>query len=76
MASVDSRAIESEIDRIRSLNLEDLRREWRRLNHGEPPRISRDLLVLALGTNFRKSRMAGSANRPGASCKQWQRHCG
>jgi hypothetical protein len=49
MASVDTRAIESEIDRIRSLGLEELRREWRRLNHGEPPRISRDLLVLALG---------------------------
>jgi site-specific DNA recombinase len=49
MASVDTRAIEGEVDRIRSLGLEDLRREWRRLNHGEPPRISRDLLVLALG---------------------------
>jgi PKD repeat protein len=41
--------IAGEIDRIRSLGLEELRREWRRLNHGEPPRISRDLLVLALG---------------------------
>ncbi len=49
MASVDSRAIEGEIDRIRSLGLEALRREWRRLYHSEPPRISRDLLVLALG---------------------------
>ena len=49
MASVDTRAIEGEIDRIRSLGLEELRREWRRLNHSEPPRISRDLLVLALG---------------------------
>src|SRR5580704_12151831 len=49
MASVDTQAIEGEIDRIRSLGLEELRREWRRLNHGEPPRISRDLLVLALG---------------------------
>ena len=49
MASMDSRAIEGEIDRIRSLGLEELRREWRRLNHSEPPRISRDLLVLALG---------------------------
>ena len=45
MASMDSRAIEGEIDRIRSLGLEELRREWRRLNHAEPPRISRDLLV-------------------------------
>ena len=26
-----------------------MRREWRRLYHSEPPRISRDLLVLALG---------------------------
>jgi hypothetical protein len=49
MASVDARAIEGKIDRIRSLGLEDLRREWRRLYHAEPPRISRDLLVLALG---------------------------
>jgi hypothetical protein len=49
MASMDSRAIEGEITRLRSLGLEDLRREWRRLNHAEPPRISRDLLVLALG---------------------------
>ena len=46
---MDTRATEGEIDRIRSLGLEELRREWRRLNHGEPPRISRDLLVLALG---------------------------
>jgi hypothetical protein len=40
MASMDTRAIEGEIDRIRSLGLEKLRREWRRLNHGEPPRIT------------------------------------
>ena len=33
MASMDTRAIEGEIDRIRSLGLEKLRREWRRLNH-------------------------------------------
>ena len=49
MAPVDRDAIEGEISRFRSLGLEDLRREWRRLNHAEPPRISRDLLVLALG---------------------------
>ena len=49
MASVDPQAIEGGIDRIRSLGLEELRREWRRLHRGEPPRISRDLLVLALG---------------------------
>ena len=49
MASIDSRAIEGEIDRLRSRDLEELRREWRRLNHAEPPRISRDLFILALG---------------------------
>ena len=49
MAGTDIPAIAGEIDRFRSLGLEDLRREWRRLYHSEPPRISRDLLVLALG---------------------------
>ncbi len=49
MASVDRGTIEGEIARLRLLSLEELRREWRRLNHGEAPRISRDLLVLALG---------------------------
>ena len=56
MTGMDSRAIEGEIDRIRSLGLEDLRREWRRLYHGEPPRISRDLLVLALGYRLQETR--------------------
>ena len=49
MVSLDTRVIEGEIARFRSLGLEDLRHEWRRLHHSEPPRISRDLLVLALG---------------------------
>jgi Protein of unknown function (DUF2924) len=49
VAGVDTRAIASEIDRFRSLGLEDLRHEWRRLYHSEPPKISRDLLVLGLG---------------------------
>jgi Protein of unknown function (DUF2924) len=49
MADVDTRAVEGEITRLRSLGLEDLRHEWRRLYHREPPRISRDLLVLGLG---------------------------
>jgi hypothetical protein len=35
--------------RLRSLALEELRGEWRRRYHGEPPQISRDLLVLGLG---------------------------
>jgi hypothetical protein len=49
MADVDTRAIERKLDRIRSLGLEELRLEWRRLYHRDAPRISRDLLVLGLG---------------------------
>jgi hypothetical protein len=49
MAEGTASAIERELDRIRSLSLEELRLEWRRLYHSEPPKISRDLLTLALG---------------------------
>ena len=49
MPNVNTNAIERELDRIRSLGVDDLRIEWRRLYHSDPPRISRDLLVLALG---------------------------
>jgi Protein of unknown function (DUF2924) len=59
VASMDTRAIEGEIDRIRSLGLEELRREWRRLNHAEPPRISRDLLVLAFGYRLQEIEHGG-----------------
>ncbi len=59
MALVDTRAIEGEIDRIRSLGREKLRREWRRLNHDEPPRISRDLLILALGYRLQEIAQGG-----------------
>jgi Protein of unknown function (DUF2924) len=66
MASVNIGAIDGEITRFRFLGLEELRREWRRLNHSEPPRISRDLLILALG--YRLQEIAhgglGKATRP------------
>jgi len=48
MARVDTEAIERELDRIRSLGLDELRLEWRRLYRSESPKISRDPLVLAL----------------------------
>lgn len=48
MAARDTRAIEGEIDRLRSLSREGLRDEWRRLYHGDCPKLSRDLLILAL----------------------------
>src|SRR5262249_23695540 len=59
MASVDPGAIEDEIARIRSLDLEGLRLEWRRLYHREPPRISRDLFVLRLGYRLQESARGG-----------------
>jgi Protein of unknown function (DUF2924) len=59
MARLETRAIERELDRIHSLNLEELRGEWRRLYHSEPPKISRDLLVLALGYKLQEIEHGG-----------------
>jgi Protein of unknown function (DUF2924) len=59
MASVNPGAIEGEIARIRSLDLEGLRREWRRLYHREPPRLSRDLFVLGLGYRLQEIAQGG-----------------
>ncbi len=59
MTSVDPEAIEGEIDHLRSLDLEGLRREWRRLYHREPPRLSRDLLVLGLGYRLQEIAQGG-----------------
>jgi Protein of unknown function (DUF2924) len=53
------RSGEGEIARIRSLDLEGLRREWRRLYHREPPRISRDLCVLGLGYRLQEIAQGG-----------------
>jgi DUF2924 family protein len=59
MAGLDTRAIEDEINRLRSLDLEELRREWRRLYHSDAPRISRDLLVLAVGYRLQEIERGG-----------------
>jgi Protein of unknown function (DUF2924) len=59
MARVGTRAIERELDRIRSLGLEQLRAEWRRLYHSDPPKISHDLLVLALGYRVQEMEQGG-----------------
>jgi hypothetical protein len=40
-------------------SLEELRREWRRLYHSEPPRISRDLLIRAIGYRFQEIEHGG-----------------
>ena len=59
MSSVDKKAIERELDRIRSLGLEELRLEWRQLFHGDPPKISRDLLVLGVGYRLQEIEHGG-----------------
>ena len=61
MAETDAKTIEGEIARLQSLGLEHLRGEWRRLHHSEPPRISRDLLVLALGYRLQEIERGGLA---------------
>jgi hypothetical protein len=59
MAEVDKTAIERKLDRIRSLGLEELRLEWRRLYDSDAPRISRDLLVLGLGYRLQEIEQGG-----------------
>ena len=59
MARSDTPAIERELDRIRSLGITELRLEWRRVYHDQPPKISRDLLVLALGYRLQELEHGG-----------------
>lgn len=59
MTKTGRRAIEGEINRIRSLGVDELRREWRRLHNSAPPQISRNLLVLALGYKLQELEHGG-----------------
>jgi hypothetical protein len=67
MAKEAPRAIEGEIDRLRSLALQELRGEWRRLYHAEPPQMSRDLLVLGLGYRLQEIDQGGLGK---ATCRK------
>jgi hypothetical protein len=42
-----------------SASLDELRREWRRLYHQDPPRISRDLLVLGIAYRLQEIKHGG-----------------
>ena len=42
-----------------STGLDELRREWRRLYHCEPPRISRDLLMRGIGYRLQELQHGG-----------------
>jgi hypothetical protein len=59
MARSDKNAVERELDRIRSLKPAELRVEWERLYRCSPPKISRDLLVLALGYRIQELQYGG-----------------
>jgi hypothetical protein len=59
VARVNAGAIERKLDRIRSLGLEELRFEWRQQYQSEPPKISRGLLVLALGYRLQEIEHGG-----------------
>ncbi|PNG26341.1 DUF2924 domain-containing protein [Methylocella silvestris] len=55
----DGVGLEAEVGRFRALGLDELREEWRRLWRSEPPRISRDLFVLALGYRMQELEHGG-----------------
>ncbi len=59
MARQEPRVIEGDIERLQSLNPKQLRQEWRRLYHGDAPKLSRDLLVLALGYRLQEVEHGG-----------------
>jgi hypothetical protein len=65
VAEVTRRAIEDEINRLRSLAVEELRGEWQRLYASEPPQISRDLLVLGLGYRLQEIDQGGLSKATG-----------
>jgi Protein of unknown function (DUF2924) len=73
MAKAAPRAIEDEINRLRSLALDELRGEWQRLYAGEPPQISRDLLVLGLGYRIQEIEQGGSVERRVANFRRSRR---
>ena len=54
-----TKAIEGEINRLQSLETPQLRDEWKLLYHGDAPRLSRDLLVLALGYHLQELAQGG-----------------
>ena len=45
-----------------STNLDELRQEWRRLYHREPPRLSRDLLMRGIGYRIQELQHGGLSN--------------
>jgi hypothetical protein len=57
--AAETRPVESEIRVLEQAGIIALRAEWRRLFGGEPPRLSRDLLVRALAYRVQERAMGG-----------------
>jgi len=49
----------AELSALEDLKLDELRHEWRRLYHREPPRISRDLLIRGIGYRLQEIQHGG-----------------
>ncbi len=58
-ASSSTSLLQSRLERLQELDGSALREEWRRLFRSEPPRISRDLLVRALGYRLQELEFGG-----------------
>ena len=58
-AAAETRPVESEIRVLEQAGVIALRAEWRRLFGGEPPRLSRDLLVRALAYRVQERALGG-----------------
>jgi len=56
-----------------SASLDELRQEWRRLYHCEPPRLSRDLLMRVISYRLQEIQHGGLSKSTRSKLKRWQR---
>jgi len=52
---------------LNELTAQQLRDEWRRLYRGQPPRLSRDLLIRTVAYRMQELAYGGLSKRPSAS---------
>jgi Protein of unknown function (DUF2924) len=64
-------AFPAELPALESFSLDELRREWRRLYHNEPPRISRDLLMRGIGYRLQELQHGGLGKATHRKLRCW-----
>jgi hypothetical protein len=76
-AGVDSE-VSRRLEALSDLSPDELRKEWRRLYRGQPPRLSRDLLVRAIAYRIQELRYGGlsKATRRKMTALVQARRCG